>query len=446
MSVKESKPFFQFNGEQLFAQEMGDVCLLWRPFHFLVLINMAITDNFDELYCRFESSDNQSDYGEDLVVARYIGVRKFEFSAEAFEKGVTAYTLDIVESDSGPELAPPQEIRTQRRLSMTGQYHDPQSCPKCHKTNDKWFRVAFMQGGNSYFYPTFGDSEPRFVSLMSITPVKGPDLPNFPLFSEPDWSSLGEGHYKCLGFEVGQGMATLICNDHNGFLIDAGAGTPIKRANYLAGKLSNNDLLTEVANLEINFVLSHGDADHWRLLGWDDKLRGQVKRYIVPDGVKPVALFDKVVKGQVVELSSISGWMTSLALGNNQSLRLYRTAPHAPTSNNDGIIVVFHSGNQKALIPGDCVYSEIMNDANCKMLAQDVYSAIVVPHHGDDASSNNVPKASSESHHAVAFFSAGNHATWNHPRQTSLDSHNAQGYRNHHNKYPTGINVVTLLP
>jgi beta-lactamase superfamily II metal-dependent hydrolase len=411
---------------------------------------MATIDDFDEFYCRFESSENQSDYGEDLVAARFIGVRKFEFSKESFEKGVTAYTLDIVESDSGPMFANPQEFETRRSINVTfdhlGLCDEHQSCPTCHKANDKWFRVVFKHGGNSYIYPTFGDSEPRFVSLMSITQVKGPDLPSFPLFSESDWRSFGEGHYQCLGFEVGQGMATLICNDRNGFLIDAGAGTPIKRENYLAGKLSKNDLITEVANLEIHFVLSHGDADHWRLLGWDDKLRGQVTKYIVPDGVKPVALFDKVVKGQVVELSPTSGGMTSFVLGNNQSVRLYRTAPHAPTSNNDGIIVVFNSGDQKALIPGDCVYSEMMKDTNCSMLLQNTYAAIVVPHHGDDASANNVPNASSGSHHAVAFFSAGNHATWDHPRQTSLDRHDALGYRNHQNKYPTGINAVTLLP
>jgi len=405
---------------------------------------MPSTNNFLELYCRFESSGNETDYGEGVVAARFIGVRKSDFTRSAFEEGITAYTLDIVESDLA-SISPGR--RVDEFLHKINRCIEHESCTSCYAAKNDWFLITFKQGGKSYIYKTFADSAPSFVSFESINPVMGFDLPDFPTFTESHWSSPGEVQYECFGFEVGQGMATLICDNQNGFLIDAGAGTPITRKQYLApGGLTKNDLTAKVKDLEIQFVLSHGDGDHWRLLAWDSNLRGRVARYIVPKGVKPVALFDKLVKGKVFSLSPKRGGKASFALGNNQTLDLLRTAPPNPTANNDGIIAVFSSDNQNALIPGDCVYSDMQSDKNnnVSILINHAYAAIVVPHHGAAESANSVPNASGGSS-AIAFFSAGNHKTWKHPSASSVINHTNKGYSDHQNTNPTGITAVPLL-
>lgn len=55
--------------------------------------------DLQKLFCRFESSGDEADYGDSQVAARFVGVRKSEFSHDAFHQGITAYTLDIVAVD-----------------------------------------------------------------------------------------------------------------------------------------------------------------------------------------------------------------------------------------------------------------------------------------------------------------------------------------------------------
>lgn len=407
---------------------------------------MKKEQDFVTLYCRFESAGDEADYGEGQVLARFIGVHNNEFTDEAFIQGITAYTLDILTTDLDKQQSHSRDL-----LQLTCGHGWP-SCSICsERVRDTWFEVTFRNGGASYIYPTFGEEYPRFVSFVAIKQISGaPTLPVLPSYVPPDAEENRSGDYACYGYEVGQGMATLICNKRDGFLIDAGAGTPIKRDNYLRKKLTTNELLDRVRELpkgSLQFILSHGDADHWRLLSWDSELRDHIKNYVIPHGTNPVAFFDKVVNGNVLELKTPR---TPIQLGFAEELNLYRTAPARPTSNNDAIIAIFSRNGRKVLIPGDCVYSNMMRDTNQGVVAlvSDEYDAVVVPHHGDDESAEEVPPPQSPK--SIAFFSAGNHPTWDHPRQGSRDAHaqvnHGHGYSNHENKLPTGINEINLLP
>ena len=172
-------------------------------------------------------------------------------------------------------------------------------------------------------------------------------------------------------------------------------------------------------------------------------MRTNIVEYIVPDGMRSIAFFDRTVRPQVFQLSSHLG---PIPLGHATSLSIYRTRPSVPTSNNDGLIAMFEKGGEKVLAAGDCVYKEMLRDtdATVSQLPYDDYALLVVPHHGDDESAQSVPAASPRVP-GTAFFSAGNDPRYLHPRASSENAHAAQLFTNHVNKNPTGITEFPLL-
>ncbi len=389
------------------------------------------------LYCQLESLNAESEHNE-MRCVRLMGVQPHDFDIRQFEDGISAYTIDIQQNIFSRETSYEDEISIERCPI----YED---CDICHRIFDEWFEVRFQSDshGESFVYQCFGSEAPGQVSVQSVKRVAGFTLPSFP--SSPLINLNQQLGWKCSSFEVGQGMSSIIYSDKDALLIDAGAGTPIKRPNYLNGTLTSYDLRSIVSSRNVNFFLSHGDADHWRMLGWDTALRNVISSFIVPAGMRQIAFFDKTVKSRVQQCAS---HIPTITLGPATSLNIYRTSPTRLTSNNDGLVAVFEKNGHRVLIAGDCVYDELLKDSDpvVNSLATNSYSAIVVPHHGDAASAGSVPRAlAMPGYSPRAFFSAGNHSGYGHPNGASLRAHIAQGFTNLSQQNPSGISEVVLI-
>ncbi|MGH8109974.1 MAG: hypothetical protein ACREO1_14800 [Arenimonas sp.] len=384
-----------------------------------------------ELFCKLDALDAESEYGE-TPSARLIGVGSKDFNVEAFSEGITAYTIEI----------PLREIPSEISEEFCPKSSD---CNNCASQLDKWIKVTFLNiaGEDSYLFPTFDATEPARISVESMSFENGFTLPQFPIYS-PQIVFESNANWTCSSFEVGQGMSSLIYSDTDALLIDAGAGTPIKRSAYINGMLTKNDLLSLVQTRNVTFILSHGDADHWRMLGWDSSIRARIREYVVPHNMRQITFFDKTVKPWVRQCSGD----VQLALGNQTTIGVLRTVPTQgrATSNNDGIVILFEKNSKRVLIAGDCVYSELSRDTNTSVakLNNNAYEAIVVPHHGDLASAVGVPNAARPGA-SIAFFSAGNHLSYQHPTPKSISSHTNAGFKNVVNKHSTGIVEHILL-
>ncbi|MBB4607273.1 beta-lactamase superfamily II metal-dependent hydrolase [Xanthomonas arboricola] len=384
-----------------------------------------------ELFCKLESIDTDFDFTEGQCV-RFIGVSRSHFNKDSFRDGVEAVVIDL------PIHTVMNGFRNEIPIC-----DQPDDCGICFSGLHHWFLVKFTVSGSAaqaelgYLYSCFATDEPFpiAIALDSITRLEGFELPNFPSYV-PNALLYDAYNWTCSTFEVGQGMASFVYNDIGGFLIDAGAGTPIKRKDYTSGSLTSNDLMARVNGRTVTFVLSHGDEDHWRILRWDAQLCGQIVSFVIPNTRPSIAFFDKTIKPRVRQLSGHS----FLSLSATKKLSLFRTSPKTPTSNNDGIVALFEDGPNAVLMPGDCVYKELAldKDAAVQALVARNYCAVVVPHHGDFASSLNVPIAQSAGI-SKAFFSAGNHVKYKHPTPGSETSHASAGYSGIVNKTPTGI-------
>lgn len=360
------------------------------------------------LYCQLDSIRAMHEYGEGLCT-RFIGVSRNEFNIESLSGGVTTYTIDV--SD----------------VQLLAHFcEQPDDCELCYPDLGAWFRIMFEvdPAGASHVYQNFSEADSMRVRVTNISHVPGIEMPALQAYT-PSFDPGGHFDWRCYSFEVGQGMATAVhCRDY-AYLFDAGAGKPIQRPDYLSGNIKRNDLLALIQTRRTQFFLSHPDSDHWRLLSWDSALRTHIESYVVPHGRRPLGVFDKAIKHLVQECSA----HISLNLGQLQRLDILRTNPGRKTSNNDGLIGVFKSIEGDVLIPGDCVYTDMSCDQDqvVSALVNRTYRAVVVPHHGDAASANGVPKPSGRS--PLAFFSAGNHSGYQHPRACSVDAHVYRGFK-----------------
>ena len=75
---------------------------------------------------------------------------------------------------------------------------------------------------------------------------------------------------------------------------------------------------------------------------------------------------------------------------------------------------------------GDLPYSKVLAHQGVAHL-DGRFSSVVVPHHGDSASKIAIPLPASPKS-SIAFFSAGNHAGYNHPRTASINAHAKKTY------------------
>ncbi|MCB9610435.1 MAG: hypothetical protein H6716_27855 [Polyangiaceae bacterium] len=323
-----------------------------------------------------------------------------------------------------------------------------------------WYRVDFLvvASGLSYFYPTFSDASPKFFQATQISSTNPPasaskaaqayaltgTLTAATTAPSSAQVNLGHGDVKFTAFHVGQGMCSMVIGSTHGVMFDAGAGKPVTRERYLAG-LKRNDLQSSVASLASipYFVLSHFDNDHWNVLAWDKSLRDKIHKILVPKVSKrsgrSVAFFDKEVIHKVEETAAYS-----ISLGTPAFIEVRRSQPAASDSNGHALISVVAIGGRRALVPGDYVYARMKKDSesSIKHWAVGPYAAVVVPHHGDEESAEDVPPCMDG---GKAFFSAGTHDTWDHPKQVSIDKHELAKYQVIHKKTEPDIISRTLI-
>lgn len=405
-------------------------------------------------YCLVESHQATKDYLRNGRCVRFFGVQPDHFSRSAFERGVTTFTIDV---DYWEFCLQTLEVKNARSLRRT-QFEEIDCRDEDQGHRNTWYRleVEFCERASNYLYSTFSEESERYFNLKHIEPVPSTQehsmycsLPaplqnTQPQFlvskipSEPV-SPLSNNHFVFETFHVGQGMCSLVHNGHRGVLLDVGAGKPVTRKAYLKGSISN-DLLAAVATLKsVDVVISHPDSDHWRILAWDGSLRAKVGSIYVPSGTHSLALKDAATISKVKPLAD-QHWI----LCSKTHLRLLRSAPSSLDSNGDCLVAVFERYDRRVLAAGDYVYERFASDRNTAIsdLHQQTYAAVVVPHHGDAASANNIVPAD---HDAKAFFSAGTHQGYGHPTKASMSAHIGANFLNIEDHTKSDIVRVKLL-
>ena len=201
---------------------------------------------------------------------------------------------------------------------------------------------------------------------------------------------------------------------------------PVVRPNYLKDAKVREALQSRLQGLKsIDVVLSHTDGDHWRLLAWDNTIRDLVARVYVPAKSKSLVLKDKAISSKVIGTGSFD-----YKLSDGGRLSLLRSDPSPSNDNSECLVAVFESAQGKrALLPGDYVYKHYSADSNPQIASltsnKSSFDAVVVPHHGDKESADDVVNARLN---AVAFFSAGTHPTYGHPTAESRKNHKAKSF------------------
>ncbi|MEE4180936.1 hypothetical protein [Pseudomonas viridiflava] len=377
----------------------------------------GVAEDSIRFYCKLEDDNAVKDYLKGGRCYRFTGVKSSDWDAVSLRQGVTVYVIDVDYWNSSEG----NQVSYVNRAGGTG---------IVDYNTSTWILLEFTPGkGRNYYYPAFSspsESKPVMGAILwHWKPFLGPALPAPPEVSDIAWPRDDKSQaYDFHSFHVGQGMAALIDNGQSGVMLDAGAGCPIKRPDY--PDLVTNDLKTIIAPLrKVIMILSHPDLDHWRLLKWDPDLTKQLETIYVPLNTKHLVFLDAAVSGKI---KVFTGQL--LVLNQNSSLDIYRSQPHHSDQNGECQVCIFNKGNDSVLVPGDYVYERIVTDDN-KLIANLMntsYSAIIVPHHGDHASSYKVfnPRNPQSS---IAFFSAGTHRGYNHPTPASVDAHKLKGFK-----------------
>lgn len=304
-----------------------------------------------------------------------------------------------------------------------------------HENN--WFEIkgniCKKSESNSYFYQAFSelDSDQTYININEINLIKNEiPSPTPKITSLSDLESLIKNEEKegnkaeFHSFHVGQGMCSLMTIGSTGIIFDMGAGKPVQRQTY--GR-KRNDLSDDYINkLESIYILiSHLDDDHWRLMEWEiarsHNILSKIKKIIIPDSGVDLSFKNSKIINKVGSLG-VDYIINSTAF----ILNIYRSQPeYINNSNSNCLVCDIELNKDTILIPGDYVYRKMLKDKNTKIQAipNNNYSLIIVPHHGDDESSKNVPNSVAKPLASRAYFSAGTHAGYSHPRQSSRDAH-----------------------
>lgn len=367
----------------------------------------------------------RKDYQRGGRCVRFIAIYKNSQELMFHDNGVTTYTIDLSYWDLLKKL----------------NNHIVLSIDDGDK-NLSWFYIKGVVGGSKnsgYYYETFSNENPEFFKLLECKAIDQPvafgknlageaeDINNFIVEYVPESSVGNIPSWDFYSFHVGQGMCSLITNGITGILLDAGAGKPVLRGNYLKNKYTymNNELWGLVGGLEtIDVVISHPDSDHWRMLAWDVRISNKVNKIFIPDNTKSITWKDTKIKSKIV---SVSSWL--FFINHNLRLSVLRSNPINKTDNTDCLICIFKGPNGGVILQsGDYVYADMNTDTRheIRYLLNLSYDAVVVPHHGDAASANAIFRPSGS--HSKAFFSAGNHTGYGHPTSISLRNHRLAGY------------------
>lgn len=402
-------------------------------------------------YCQVETHRGTKDYLQGGRCVRLIAVKPLDFSTDTLLADVTTFTIDIdfwIFSTLEFGVSYWRSVSPEGRKGIEERDADPRLAAQ-------WLRldVKYTRKEKNYLYPTFSTDLPRFFEVVSLQPHGGPTIPALPVtyfaggttqgsVSE-EWP-FGDNGQSNQGFifdtfHVGQGMCSLVHDEHQGILLDMGAGKPVTRDVYQR-KLINNDLSTLVSAMRLLLVISHADSDHWRILAWDPALLSKIDKIYAPSGAISLAMQDKAVNKKIHGLSD-----TTWHLSSNTTIQFWKSEPSCDDENGRCLVAVFDRDGDQVLVPGDYVYKRFKSDANngINTLHKSRYLAVVVPHHGDEASAQDViPPAGVD---AKAFFSAGTHQGWRHPTDNSLKAHENAKFKNISDPVQTNIVRVNLI-
>jgi len=410
-------------------------------------LNVQSTPNDKKSFlCQVETYLGTKEYAKHGRCVRLIGVSIHEYPAliNPQSEGVTTFTLEL---DFWEFFM--QELGVRRWWEVARRFSEIDRMESELNGNRLWYRVDLEPVAQSadYFYRTFSEDDPIYVGGKHIQKIdiatfggSAAAASNVPaLRAQPaEWLHLSPqsasaqllvvhpgGDYVFTAFHVGQGMCSLVHDGSTGILLDAGAGKPVTRGLYLdMAKPMKNDLRDAVAPLSlVGMVASHTDYDHWKLLAWDPALLAKIQRILVPENTDHLLFKDQAI------INKCRGTRSGvIKLAPDTTLTLHRAAPSHSDANGNCLVAVFNRDGQQVLAPGDYVYSRFKTDGSGAiqdLLAQ-VYEAVIVPHHGDKASADDVVTPASTD--SKAFFSAGTHQGYNHPTDESKDAHIAANF------------------
>lgn len=305
--------------------------------------------------------------------------------------------------------------------------------------------------GDSYKYLAYGnESISRFrIKSISFQQYNTPRFHNaekvlnivnkMPPQTKGDVNHKYDDDFLLNSYTVGQGMCSLLHNGDVGYLLDAGAGTPVTRKNYLDKKIIN-ELSEDIKRLnKLYLILSHLDSDHFRIIRWDSTILSKIDTIFIPFNLPWIDSSEKSISGKVAAIKKLS--VTS----NNLALNAFRTEHYKKSAEKNDNELVTHIvlSDKHILFPGDYSYNKITKDKNSSIsvLTQLKYHLLLVPHHGDKDSQYQIPPPQNDN--SLAYFSAGNHKSWCHPNAESLDEHKLLGYNNRVDK--TNPNITTIV-
>ncbi|MFZ6647156.1 hypothetical protein ACO0LO_15635 [Undibacterium sp. TJN25] len=387
------------------------------------------------------------DYSPLRSCVRLIGISDKSFSNKLFntDGGCQTYVIDLSWTDLLPRLL--LDPRAWMSFSLRRRPLEMlEDVPP-----DIWLDIQFTKEigeTSSYAYEAFADSEPTYLSIKSVRFIVGPRVEPIAFgTAKPIQASTGSAAARLTAFHVGQGMCSLMEDGNDGYLLDAGAGTPVRRPIYRAGVKNSggpfqNDLLPLIGALSLNAIVSHPDSDHWRLLDWDSTILSKLTSVYLPAGQPALAFSSPAIKKKVIGIGD-----SNFSFSGGDSLEVRRSQPKVSDKNGECLVCVAYCGGKKALMPGDYVYDRMAVDFNANIQAMRIgfFDAVVVPHHGDRASASAIVSPRNPNL-SVAFFSAGTHSGYGHPTTASLNAHRAKNFDIVDNHWYDDIIAKHLLP
>jgi beta-lactamase superfamily II metal-dependent hydrolase len=398
------------------------------------------------IYARVDQLITYQDYAPYAPCLRLIGVDASSFENRTFNgpEGCQTFLIDInlKRGDGAAAL----------KSLLSGIPGNSRKKYLKYNADSTWLMVRYKLKQNgiseSYGYALFQNAAPTYLEIQSIQLVTGPAVipPAVAAPSQPITRSTTSPPKELLAFHVGQGMCSVLQFDNLSYLIDAGAGTPVRREAYTSnvhkhgGTFANE--LTNVLAKQVHMVLSHPDSDHWRLLDWDAAILKKITEIFVPDNVANIVLSDKSIKPKLVPTTHL----TVRDPAGARSLEAYRSQPIVHNDNGECLVVIATVADKKALLPGDYAYVRMARDnlTTISGIQHQSFDAVVVPHHGDLQSASAVVKPTVP-HQSIAFFSAGNHLGYHHPRAESLTAHHQMQFNVISKKWIDNIIAVKLL-
>lgn len=405
----------------------------------------GIPNNIFRYFCILEQDDFLLEHNDSVDNDIKYGISLIGFNIDNLsdsQNSITLFSLDICHKDFNA-------VRSKNNKKYIPFFKD-------RFFRDNMFAIFTVEldtTGNSYQYLAYGNSSISRVKIKSIsfqsyeTPLFNNEKTALNIVNKiPSQQSDEISHQYCDKFSlkvytVGQGMCSLLCNGEIGYLLDAGAGTPVLRKDYQNGQMIN-DLSKDIVNLkELYLILSHLDSDHFRIIRWDSKILSKITTIFIPFNLKWIDSNEKSILGKVKGIKKLS--ITSP----NLTLNAFRTEHHLnSTEKNDNELVTYLMlENKSILYPGDYTYDKVARDSNKSIqnLQKLNYDLLIVPHHGDKESQYKIPNPKNNS--SRAYFSAGNHASWCHPTTESLSEHTSSGYKSLvDNNNPDITTIVTI--